>query len=79
LGAAGAALPLVALLAGCGGQQTKQTASRGGAVTHGGYYNRPASYAPPGPANARKGYHTRDPVASGREAPPVARLTDLLA
>ena len=42
LGAAGAALPLVALLAGCGGQQTKQTASRGGAVTHGGYYNRPA-------------------------------------
>jgi cell division septation protein DedD len=59
LGAAGAALSLLALLAACG-QQAQQTASRGGVVTHGGHYNRPASYAPPGPAGDPWGPWIRD-------------------
>ncbi len=61
LGATGAALSLLALLAGCGGQQTQQTAAgRAGAVTHSGHYNRPASYAPPGPAHDPWGPWIRD-------------------
>jgi cell division protein FtsN len=60
-GAAGAALSLAALLAACGGQQAQQTAAtRGGAVTHSGHYNRPASYAPPGPAHDPWGPWIRD-------------------
>jgi Transglycosylase SLT domain/SPOR domain len=59
LGAASAALSLVALLAACG-QQTQQTAARGGVVTQSGHYNRPASYAPPGTAGDPWGPWIRD-------------------
>ncbi len=59
LGAAGAALSLLALLAACG-HKTQQTAARGGAVTHSGHYNRPASYSPPGPAGDPWGPWIRD-------------------
>ena len=60
LGATGAALSLLVLLAGCGGKQTQQTAGKGGVVTHSGYYNRPSSYAPPGPAHDPWGPWVRD-------------------
>lgn len=62
LGAAGAALSLAALLSACGGSQpTQQAASgRGGVVTHSGHYNRPASYAAPGPAHDPWGPWIRD-------------------
>ena len=57
--AAGAALSLAALLAACGGQNTPQTTARG-AVSHSGFYHRPASYAPPGPAHDPWGPWIRD-------------------
>src|SRR5215211_365099 len=60
LGATGAALSLLVLLAGCGGKQTQQMAGKGGVVTHSGYYNRPSSYAPPGPASDPWGPWIRD-------------------
>ncbi|MBD0272202.1 MAG: transglycosylase SLT domain-containing protein [Acetobacteraceae bacterium] len=59
-GAAGAALSLAALLAACGGQPAQRTSSRGGVVTHAGHYNRPASYAAPGPAHDPWGPWIRD-------------------
>ena len=60
LGATGATLSLLALLAGCGGQQAQQTTGKGGVVTHSGHYNRPSSYAPPGPAHDPWGPWIRD-------------------
>jgi cell division protein FtsN len=60
LAAAGAALSLVGLLAACGQQAQQQTAARGGVVTQSGHYNRPASYAPPGPAGDPWGPWIRD-------------------
>jgi cell division septation protein DedD len=60
LGATGAALSLLALLAGCGGQQSRQATGKGGVVTHSGHYNRPGSYAPPGPAHDPWGPWIRD-------------------
>jgi cell division septation protein DedD len=60
LGAAGAALSLMALLAACGGQQAPQTTAHGGAVSHSGFYHRPASYAPPGPSHDPWGPWIRD-------------------
>ena len=59
LGAAGAALSLAALLSACGGQPAQKASSRG-VVTHSGHYNRPASYAAPGPAHDPWGPWIRD-------------------
>ena len=60
LGATGAAISLLALLAGCGSQHSRQTTGKGGVVTHAGHYHRPSSYAPPGPAHDPWGPWVRD-------------------
>jgi cell division septation protein DedD len=60
LGATGAAISLLALLAGCGSQHSRQTTGKGGVVTHAGHYHRPSSYAPPGPAHDPWGPWIRD-------------------
>ena len=53
------ALGLLALLSACGQQQATQPTTHA-AASHSGYYNRPASYDPPGPPGDPWGPYIRD-------------------